>query len=299
MTKNRTGLIYKITSPSGKSYIGQTISLYKRKYRYRKFQCQTQTHLYNSLIKYGFENHIFEILEDNIEIEKLNEKETYYIEKYDTFNNGMNMTTGGGVCHKRSVETIEKLRISATGNKNNLGKRNALGYKHTEEAKEKMSNKLKEKYENGFINPRKGVKQSKEQVEKIAKAKYREVLQYDLNNNFITEYDSIKMASQMTNTSCPLITQNCRGKSISTNGFIFKYKNENNVKKSYKLSKEVIERRNVFSKPILQFDLEGNFINEYKSAREAFRKTGICWKKISDCLRNIRKETNGFIWSYK
>lgn len=56
--------IYKITSPSGKIYIGSSTDLNKRQYHYKNLRCKQQRKLYNSLLKYGFENHTFEILEE-------------------------------------------------------------------------------------------------------------------------------------------------------------------------------------------------------------------------------------------
>jgi group I intron endonuclease len=70
--------IYKITSPSGKIYIGQSQNiLSNRLNHYINGNCSTQTKLYNSLQKYSFENHIFEIIEE-CSLEQLNDKEIYW-----------------------------------------------------------------------------------------------------------------------------------------------------------------------------------------------------------------------------
>lgn len=45
--------------------------------------------------KYGLENFELTILEDNLTDEELDDKERYYIQKYDTYNHGYNLTTGG------------------------------------------------------------------------------------------------------------------------------------------------------------------------------------------------------------
>ena len=45
--------IYKITNPSGKIYIGQTINLNNRIKYYISYKCKRQALLYNSLIKYN------------------------------------------------------------------------------------------------------------------------------------------------------------------------------------------------------------------------------------------------------
>ena len=48
--------IYKITSPSKKIYIGQSVDIIGRWNLYKKLRCKNQTYLYYSLKKYGFEN---------------------------------------------------------------------------------------------------------------------------------------------------------------------------------------------------------------------------------------------------
>ena len=75
--------IYKITSPSGKIYIGCSNNIYKRWSRYRHPESiKKQTYIYNSLIKYGVENHtcapdIRNI--DKVSIYPIEELEEYYM----------------------------------------------------------------------------------------------------------------------------------------------------------------------------------------------------------------------------
>jgi len=65
--------IYKITNPNGKIYIGQSINIKKRKGCYKRNQIPKQPRICNSIKKYGFENHIFEVIEE-CSIDQLNEK---------------------------------------------------------------------------------------------------------------------------------------------------------------------------------------------------------------------------------
>lgn len=55
---------------------------------------------------------------------------------------------------------------------------------------------------------------------------------------------------------------------------------------------------NPHSKKVYQFDLNGNFIRQYGSAREAERITGIRCSDITMCCRNKTKKSHGFIWKY-
>jgi len=82
--------IYKITNPKGRVYIGQSINVERRKYSYQSCNCKKQIRLYNSILKYGWINHKFEILCE-CEISELNEKERYYQDLYLTIGaNGLN-----------------------------------------------------------------------------------------------------------------------------------------------------------------------------------------------------------------
>lgn len=88
------GIIYKITNKvNGKSYIGQT--RYTIEFRWKQHQHKKDnTYFHNAIHKYGIENFSIEVLEE-CNIEDLNSREIYYIAKYDTFNNGYNLTIGG------------------------------------------------------------------------------------------------------------------------------------------------------------------------------------------------------------
>lgn len=82
--------IYKITSPSGKIYIGQSINIERRFSQYKYLKCKKQTILYRSLVKYGVENHNFEII-CKCSLSELNDKERYYQEFFDcTGEKGLN-----------------------------------------------------------------------------------------------------------------------------------------------------------------------------------------------------------------
>lgn len=96
-------LIYCYTNLiNNKKYIGQTNNL-KRRIKQHKDDSFTNYSeaRYNQLIhrairKYGLDNFEISVLEDNIPIELIDEKEKYYINKYNTIApNGYNLTEGG------------------------------------------------------------------------------------------------------------------------------------------------------------------------------------------------------------
>ena len=52
------------------------------------------------------------------------------------------------------------------------------------------------------------------------------------------------------------------------------------------------------SKTVYQFDLFGNFIQEFYSAHEASRQTGIDYSSICSCCRKEKLNTKNYQWSY-
>ena len=73
--------IYKIISPSGKIYIGQSINIHKRWSAYKNIKYVKQPRISNSVLKYGIENHKFEIIEE-CSLEDLDTRETYWKQHY-------------------------------------------------------------------------------------------------------------------------------------------------------------------------------------------------------------------------
>lgn len=121
--------IYKITSPSNKIYIGQSIDVYKRFSQYKKLECKRQKKIYNSLLKYGAVYHIFEIIEE-CDVEELNKRERYWQEFYDCIGkNGLN-------CQLVNCDNVKQIHSKETRDK--ISKAN-IGKVISEESKLKMS----------------------------------------------------------------------------------------------------------------------------------------------------------------
>lgn len=96
---NKISGIYKITNPNGKIYIGQSHDIDRRFKMYKRLECKGQKYLYASLVKHGYENHSFEILEQ-CPAEDMNDLEVKYISYYRATDRelGMNLTSGGKNC---------------------------------------------------------------------------------------------------------------------------------------------------------------------------------------------------------
>ena len=95
------GKIYKITNKlNGKVYIGQTIkSLEERFQKHCWGTSENDRYHLNMAIKraikkYGKENFTINLIEE-VETDKLDEREVYWISFYDSYNKGYNCTLGG------------------------------------------------------------------------------------------------------------------------------------------------------------------------------------------------------------
>ena len=96
------GIIYCLHCIStGEKYIGQTRRGLNERLRYHRYDAEkyknknVKAKLYIQVHKTGWGDFICGVIDD-FELEQLDEKECFYIEKYDTLNNGLNTAPGGG-----------------------------------------------------------------------------------------------------------------------------------------------------------------------------------------------------------
>jgi len=157
--------IYKIESPSGKVYIGQSWNINKRfVYHKSEFKCGQNTVLKKSFNKYGFDCHSFAILHElpsDITQKVLDDYEILYINLFKSVGVTLLNTKEGGMGGRHSEETLRKIGLTKIGNKNRLGKY------HSEETKEKISNSRKGRYDSW----NKGKEWDVEAKEKMSKAR--------------------------------------------------------------------------------------------------------------------------------
>lgn len=190
------GGIYKLTSPSGKCYIGQTNNFRVRINKYKNLHCKDQPLIYNAIKKYGWDNFKVEFLYETLYCfkyirEYINYLEEKLIMEYKTTdrNFGYNLQYGGGTNY-HSDETKQKMSIIMKGKV-----------------------KTKEHCKNISLS-KKGIPNDKRGVP---------VLMFDLNNNFIKEYQSVIMASKENKIN---IDSCLSGRCKRAGKYIFKYKNK-------------------------------------------------------------------------
>jgi group I intron endonuclease len=179
--------IYKITSPSGKIYIGESKNVMKRWNRYKSpSNVKKQCILYNSFLKYTVKKHQFEIVEE-CSIDELKCRERHWQDFYDVLNRekGLNLilTQCGEVKHIISDETKLKMSIAQSGENNPMyGKFGELNHfynnTHTEETKNKIS-----KSKLGVASPMKGIPRSKEIRDKQSKTMLKKYADGYINPN--------------------------------------------------------------------------------------------------------------------
>jgi len=111
------GIIYCIHNlTTGKKYIGQTVEKLQRRVL-RHFRTINETKISRAIQKYSKYNFVYGIIEEIENINLLDDREKYWIEYYDTVNNGFNIKEGGKCSRgfRQSQSSIEKRRQKLLG----------------------------------------------------------------------------------------------------------------------------------------------------------------------------------------
>ena len=238
---DRKFIVYRHTCPNNKVYIGITCNSPNRRWRKGKGY-HHNNHFTNAIKKYGWDNIKHEILYKNLTKEEAEQKEIELITKYNLTDRrkGYNSSIGGGLSslgHKVSKEARNKISQNNKGktpwnkgvhltekqkdklrdiaNKRNLvGERNPFyGFKHTEDAKKKMSKSHK-----GKTTWNKGIPMKLESKEKMSK----HILCVDTG----VIYYGLSEASRQTGIALSNICNCCKGKRKTAGGYIWRYAND-------------------------------------------------------------------------
>ena len=208
---SRISGIYKIISPSGKIYIGQSVNLFKRlKSYFEPNSAKNQTILKHSFDKYSRENHIFSIIEE-CEINLLNERERYWQEQYKD-----------KLLNCRLTETSDKSGICSEQTKVNI----SVGLKRSGKSYQHLKRKIYQYDAKGvFIKEWESLRiASRElniQSSQISRSTKRD--SNNLDNDLIREWESVTLAAKETNTSKASIIRCCKDRQRTANGFIWSY----------------------------------------------------------------------------
>lgn len=266
--------IYKIENfINHKVYIGKSKQI---EYRWKQHidrskDLQYKTHLYLAIRKYGLENFDFSILEE-CSIEQLNEKEKYWIKFYNSTNplKGYNNTQGGegGGSYKYDINLIKQ--------KWNEGKIIKIIAEEIGCNQVTISDILKRinLYSEEEIIKRKNLFLSKK------------VYQYDLQGNFIQEFDSLHKAFQSSGVQIYSINKCCNKEYKNAGNFIWRFYKKNKLNLEEELAK------------IKCYNLKGEFLKYYSSITEASEDTGVSNGSISAACRKETNRGGKFQWRY-
>lgn len=104
------GIIYIITNKvNSKVYIGQTRKSLSERMRHHFSKYETCVKLKEAIEQYGKENFIYTVLE-LVPFSELNKREAFYIEKYNSIENGYNIKKGNSKFKGRKIHSIKGLQ---------------------------------------------------------------------------------------------------------------------------------------------------------------------------------------------
>ena len=273
--------IYKFTSKiTGLSYIGQSIHIETRYQEHLAKMNDDNSKWHKALTEQGINNFDFSVLEE-CSVDKLNEREIYWINYYNSFYNGYNSTPGGQSKYFNPqliydgwdaglspLEISEQLNISTSCVYNNL-----IGYKNYDKHIAKVR---------GGQLARKKVLQNNDKI-----------FQYDLDDNFIKAWDSCKEIIREN----PTWDSSYIGKVLNGNrSSAYKYQ----WKKFYVEKLPSYKNTSGISRPVIQYDLLGNQINEFESLADASRNTHCDASLIKRvCNQPDTRTAGGYKWRWK
>ena len=277
------GYIYKvINSINNKVYIGQTTRTipirWSEHVRYSANKNLNYTsELYYAIQKYGAESFVVEQIEecnDNM----LDEREQYWIDKYDSCNNGYNITRGG----QGAIRTDYKKIIDLWS----LG----LPVKSIAEelgvSKQVVAKRLKY---NGIT-----VHEILSRGNK-AVARHKRVVRISEDGKESVVYNSLAEASRENNLTTGQISMVCCGYRNYAGGYRWKYLDEIDVNNDF----EPALKQYHYKKQVHQYTLDGKYICSFDSISEAarsFGKTSV--RTIRYACGSSKRTGYGFRWSF-
>ena len=157
---NREHKIYMIKNIiNNKMYIGQTVNSLEERFKQHCNKIgKRKSKFYKALEKYGKDNFIISLIEDKIPYEQINQKEKYYIQKYNTVKAGYNTSPGGDSKYILEIEQniivkeyLEGKSASIISQLYNVSEITILRILHANNVETRIDNLKKEKIKDSFI----------------------------------------------------------------------------------------------------------------------------------------------------
>ena len=271
------GYIYKITNiVNNKVYIGQTIRTIEERWRDHQNLRYTEKNntrpLYLAFEKYGIENFTIEKIEE-VENNLLNEREEYWINFFDSYNNGYNATYGGNGSKSYNYELIFHLWQEGETSKSISIKLNC-SEQTVKRALDSFNVDKEERKQRGKLNCSK------------------KVLMIDKESGeILNTFSSFNEAARfLGKTGGAAISRACNYANRSAYGY--KWKLADNPKE-IKLKKKGITHK------VAMIDCNTNeIIDIFESCADAARKTGCRSTGINKVCNNKLQTHNGYKWKY-
>ncbi len=286
--------IYKLIDPISNEvrYIGLTFNSLKQRL-YSHLGENSKSHKCNWIKKLKSQGlkPIIEVIEEDISSYDICcEREIYFINFFKE--NGCNLTnsaSGGNKNKKMSEETRKKM--------SDAKKNSSFKLVLSDETKRIIGENAKKRFENDSEREKLRISNKRYEDSKTEEQKLNDILvqknskkvfQYDKDMNFIDEYPSIRNAALKNYIEHTNIAKCCNNKIRMVGGFVWRF--EGDIRPpEYKLGHI----------SVIQYDLDNNYITEYKNANVSSKMTGF---NIGGILRCCKEKTNsygGFIWKYK
>jgi group I intron endonuclease len=201
--------IYKITNPINEVYIGQSTNIENRKTYYMYLKSKGQPKIYDSIKNYGWEQHIFEIIE-KCPIDMLDLKEEEYKTKYikdHSWEKALFCRLKDGKGGLDSPETKLKKSLAQIG----ISKSSTHIQNMRKPKPQGFGNKISQRKFTWNENLQEG----------IIKSKSTPIYQYDLHGNFIKEWSTI---AEPLKLGFGDVDAALRGRQKTAGGYIWKFK---------------------------------------------------------------------------
>lgn len=238
--KQGYGFIYKYTSPSNLSYIGQTITSphLRAKVSSSGIGYKKCSIFWKAIQKYGWNNFTFEILEE-VKVEKLNEREEFYINKYNTVTpHGYNLTFGRETGKKREVYVYSAQNGEFLEHYKSLTEASEQTGVPIETISAILSTKNNRKIAHNLTFLDHYVEEF--DINSLIRKNYRKVYVYDRYGNYLSEFVSISQASKQLKIGQGSIVKCLNGTSLHASYYQFKKERFDKIDEISKNSKTPI-----------------------------------------------------------
>lgn len=209
-------------------------------------------------------------------------------------------------CHDKSTtykaNTIRKYQtfyVSILAHVKNLDELDDLEIKYISLYKEKSTNLESGGHAQKIVSEKTKKRISQTLIDKHFYVGKR-VKQYSLNGDLIKIYNSTKECGKEIKCNYKTIWNAC-AKHIIVKNYIFIYEDETlnlNYYKNLLKTKEYNKLHTYNAKQVLQYTLEGNFIEKHNSISQASKKVGISSPLILDCCNKKILSAGNYQWRY-